>query len=84
MKLALGTVQFGLAYGVANQYGQVSSKEVNQILKLANEMGVDTLDTAIGYGESEKVLGELGVDDFKLVTKLPISVSYTHLRAHET
>ena len=72
MKLALGTVQFGLAYGVANQYGQVSSKEVNQILKLANEMGVDTLDTAIGYGESEKVLGELGVDDFKLVTKLPI------------
>ena len=35
-------------------------------------MGIDTLDTAIGYGESEKVLGELGVNDFKLVTKLPI------------
>jgi aryl-alcohol dehydrogenase-like predicted oxidoreductase len=70
-KLALGTVQFGLAYGVANKVGQVSREEVNQILQLASSVGIDTLDTAIAYGQSEQVLGELGVSGFKVVTKLP-------------
>lgn len=70
-KLALGTVQFGLAYGVANKVGQVSKEEASQILRMARESGIDTLDTAIAYGQSERVLGELGVDNFKIVTKLP-------------
>lgn len=70
-KLALGTVQFGLAYGVANKVGQVNREEVKQILQLARSAGIDTLDTAIAYGQSEQVLGELGVSEFKVVTKLP-------------
>lgn len=52
MKLALGTVQFGLPYGVANQQGQVTETEVNSILDLASANGINTLDTAIAYGES--------------------------------
>tara|TARA_B100001057_G_scaffold496891_1_gene599575 strand:+ start:1788 stop:2654 length:867 start_codon:yes stop_codon:yes gene_type:complete len=72
MKLALGTVQFGLDYGVANTAGMISDKDANNILKLANEQGVDTLDTAIGYGCSEERLGSLGVDGLKVVSKLPI------------
>ncbi len=71
LKLALGTVQFGLAYGVANKVGQVNREEVKQILQLARSAGIDTLDTAIAYGQSEQVLGELGVSEFKVVTKLP-------------
>jgi len=71
LKLALGTAQFGMTYGVANQSGQLNNEEASQILKLAREMGISTLDTAIGYGDSEKVLGELGVNYFKVVTKLP-------------
>ena len=71
MKLALGTVQFGLDYGVANTAGMISDKDANNILKLANEQGVDTLDTAIGYGCSEERLGSLGVDGLKVVSKLP-------------
>jgi aryl-alcohol dehydrogenase-like predicted oxidoreductase len=70
-KLALGTVQFGLAYGVANRAGQVSREEAGQILQLARSAGIDTLDTAIAYGKSEQVLGEQGIDGFKIVTKLP-------------
>ncbi|MBE9523992.1 MAG: aldo/keto reductase [Chloroflexi bacterium] len=70
-KLALGTVQFGLPYGVANQKGQVSSSVAKSMLKLAAENGVDTLDTAIAYGESESRLGDVGTQGFKLVTKLP-------------
>lgn len=71
MRLALGTVQFGLKYGVANTGGQVAAREVARILQCARDLKVDTLDTAIAYGTSEEVLGELGISDFRIVTKLP-------------
>ena len=69
--LALGTVQFGMTYGVANTEGQVSQEEVKKILQYARKSGIDTIDTAIAYGDSEKYLGLAGVNDFKLITKLP-------------
>ena len=68
-KLALGTVQFGLDYGISNIGGQVSLEEARKVLKLAKEYDIDTLDTASGYGNSEKVLGKIGVNDFQIVTK---------------
>ncbi len=71
MKLALGTVQFGLDYGVANTSGRVAIQEVGAILQCAQDCGLDTLDTAIAYGESEAVLGQLGIAQWKTVTKLP-------------
>ena len=71
MKLALGTAQFGLHYGIANQSGQVPRVEVERIIALARESGIDTLDTAIAYGESEDRLGQIGIQDYKVVTKLP-------------
>ena len=70
-RLALGTVQFGLPYGIANQAGQVSRSEAKAMLQLAVANGIDTLDTAIAYGESETCLGGVGTQGFKLVTKLP-------------
>ena len=70
-RLALGTVQFGLPYGIANQGGQVSRPEAKSMLRFALANGIDTLDTAIGYGSSEVCLGEAGTQGFKLVTKLP-------------
>ena len=70
-RLALGTAQFGMSYGIANQDGQVTRSAARAMLQLAAEKGIDTLDTAIAYGESETCLGELGTQDFKLVTKLP-------------
>jgi len=70
-RLALGTVQFGLPYGIANRAGQVTRAEAKAMLQLAAIKGIDTLDTAISYGDSETCLGELGTQDFKVVTKLP-------------
>lgn len=70
-KLALGTAQFGLPYGIANQGGQVTRSVAKAMLQLAADYGIDTLDTAIAYGESETCLGEVGTQGFKLVTKLP-------------
>lgn len=71
MKLALGTVQFGCTYGIANQTGRVPLVDARGILQEARRSGVDTIDTAIGYGASEATLGQIGVASWRIVTKLP-------------
>lgn len=82
-RLALGTVQFGLAYGVTNTRGQVSLTTAHQILKLATQYGIDMLDTAAAYGQSEAVLGQLeAAKHFQLVSKtLPLSGQSSGLAA---
>jgi aryl-alcohol dehydrogenase-like predicted oxidoreductase len=64
-------VQFGVAYGVANSSGQISPDVGRAILRAARAGGMDTLDTAMSYGQSESRLGDLGVSDWRVVTKLP-------------
>lgn len=71
MKLALGTAQFGMTYGINNMAGQVSQHAVQQILQYASLVGMHTIDTAIAYGTSEQCLGLVGVDAFEVITKLP-------------
>ncbi len=72
MKLALGTVQFGLDYGVSNRQGQVSKNHVKDILQQAQSLGIDTLDCAGAYGNSEEILGELSAHkNFRLISKVP-------------
>jgi aryl-alcohol dehydrogenase-like predicted oxidoreductase len=69
--LALGTVQFGLPYGIANSTGQISATTVEEILAEASQNGIDTLDTAVAYGESESRLGAAGMQGWQVVSKLP-------------
>jgi len=69
MKLALGTVQFGLDYGITNHGGQVAIDEVKDILDYAKTNNIDTLDTAARYGNSEQILGEVGVNSYRIITK---------------
>lgn len=71
MRLALGTAQLGMAYGVSGPGRKVSTAEFSKILDFARVYGIDTLDTAAQYGDSETRLGDLGVTDFDIVTKLP-------------
>ena len=73
MRLVLGTVQFGYAYGISNKLGQPNPDEISRILSLAKESGLITLDSAIVYGESELRLREVGVNDWRIITKLPNS-----------
>ena len=49
-KLALGTAQFGLNYGITNDAGQVQTKEVRKILSYAKQNNINRIDTAIEYG----------------------------------
>ena len=64
-KLSLGTVQFGLDYGVTNNDGQVKIEVVDSILEYALQNNIDSLDTAPSYGNCEEILGCNGVDNFK-------------------
>lgn len=74
-RLMIGTSQFGFpSYGIANTTGQPSFDDVCAILKIAYEGGVNCLDTAPYYGESEEVLGralrKLGLaNEMVIVTK---------------
>lgn len=71
-KLVLGTVQFGLQYGV-NSAGRPSEEAVKGILAAASKGGIATLDTSSAYGNSEEILGECTTPEegFKIVSKYP-------------
>jgi D-threo-aldose 1-dehydrogenase len=74
-RIALGTAQFGMAYGVSNTRGQVSRGEVRAILERAQVGGVTLLDTHAAYGNAEEVLGSIlpATTSFRVMTKtLPL------------
>ncbi|HEY4274026.1 MAG TPA: aldo/keto reductase [Rhizomicrobium sp.] len=68
-KLGLGTVQFGQAYGISNQRGQVLAEEAAAILLRASQAGIRLLDTAANYGEAENILAKLDTAHFRIVSK---------------
>jgi len=73
LKIVLGTVQFGLDYGVTNAKGKVDFAEVVRILDLAHSNGISVLDSASSYGDSEVVLGRAFRElkkDFSVITKV--------------
>ncbi len=74
-KMTLGTVQLGLNYGIANNDGKPSQEKSFAILNAALENGINCLDTARGYGDSEEVIGAF-LKTYKgqrpaIVTKIP-------------
>lgn len=70
-RIALGTAQFGLEYGAGNWKKKVNEKIAASIIEYAKSIGVDTIDTAAIYGNSEAVLGQAGVANWKIYTKIP-------------
>ena len=71
-KIVLGTVQFGLQYGV-NSAGRPDEPSVREILSEALRGGITTLDTSSAYGDAEAVLGRCMPPDrpFRIVSKYP-------------
>ena len=55
-KLILGTVQFGLRYGINNTIGKLTEDQVFELLETAYDLGVRTLDTAEAYGNAHSVI----------------------------
>ena len=74
MKLALGTTQFGMDYGINNKRGKVPKQEAFEILEKTLSSGVGPIDTALEYGDSEQVIGAFIREQNKaleIVSKLP-------------
>lgn len=58
-ELCLGTVQFGMKYGINNQIGRQPTRDESfQMLDYALDHGIDTIDTACAYGEAEEIIGD--------------------------
>jgi aryl-alcohol dehydrogenase-like predicted oxidoreductase len=70
-KLGLGTVQWGLAYGVGNHSGRPSAEELGHMLGYARSEGISLLDTARMYGDAELRIGTLQTQGMRIVTKMP-------------
>lgn len=74
-KLVLGTVQFGLDYGITNTAGQLSDDQVAEMIKFATNSGIEIFDTAADYGDSQKRMGVLAPPGNKpnFVTKFSLA-----------
>ena len=72
--LVFGSAQLGMDYGIANSLGKPSLSQSEDMLKLAISNGVEYVDTARTYGESEHVIGQSlrrgWSDRIKVITKL--------------
>lgn len=78
-RLTLGTVQFGLDYGINNPSGKPSREKSLSMLNYAWQKGIRIFDTAYAYGDAQEILGEfisthnLG-SEIKIITKLKPNV----------
>ena len=80
MKITLGTVQFGLNYGISNKIGIPLDAELRSIFETAKKFGIKYLDTAKAYGNAEKRIGELSNNEFQIISKFPNISSVGELR----
>ena len=70
-RIVLGGAQLGLPYGILNGGETLSREEVARIFDTAVDHGIDSIDTAIAYGHSESIIGEISQNRFKIISKLP-------------
>jgi aryl-alcohol dehydrogenase-like predicted oxidoreductase len=85
-QLCVGTVQFGLPYGIANTNGKPSQDKITTIIREAHRNGIGFFDTAQSYGNSETALGNAFTEleiagQVKVITKLRPDFKFTNAEA---
>jgi len=68
-KFILGTANFGMPYGSQKYNGKLYRKKIHQIIDFMVINNLTEIDTAEAYGNAETVLGEIGIQEFKVTTK---------------
>lgn len=71
VNLILGTAQLGSKYGLQEGSLFQNNEEIVKVLQCCIDNGVTSIDTAIGYGESEAIIGNFKYNGFKIFTKIP-------------
>jgi len=84
-KLILGTVQFGLKYGINNTIGKPKKNEVLNLLKVAYSSGIRVLDTAEAYGNAHQLIGDYHNKQekfkFKIISKFPYDIKHNLIKS---
>ena len=75
-RLTLGSAQWGMPYGIANQTGEPDANELRAMLARARAAGITSIDTARAYGESETRIGRTtsAGEGWRIITKLGADV----------
>ena len=69
MKLIIGTAQFGFKYGLNKT--KIKKLEIKNIEKILKKNSLKKFDTAMNYGESEKIIGNLKIKK-NVITKIKL------------
>ena len=69
-KISIGSVQFGLDYGINNKKGIMPVQEIKSILEYSYNLGIRNIDTASVYGKSQQVLGKCDISKWNITTKI--------------
>ena len=69
MKLVIGTVQYGMSYGINNTNGIPSDLQISEIFDLSLKNNITYLDTSVSYGNSEERISILADNKFNIITK---------------
>ena len=72
MKLILGTAQFGIKYGVNKL--KIKKLEINNIKRVLKKNSLKEFDTAMNYGNSEKIIGNFNIKK-KVITKIKLPIN---------
>ncbi len=80
-KLGLGTVQFGLDYGIANEHGKPTVEESMKIINFAYNKGINCFDTSTNYGNAQEVLGKslINKSDTFILSKIKSNIFINNL-----
>ena len=72
MKLVIGTAQLGFNYGLLKK--KINLKELKKIKNFLFKSNINIIDTAINYGDSEKIIGNSSLNKLKIITKIKIPI----------
>ena len=70
-KIIIGSANFGLNYSHLNSYKKVDKKKIKNIIKFCEKNKINYLDTAYGYGNAQKIIGQFKKKQWKIITKIP-------------
>ena len=74
-KIILGSANFDQIYGIKKNL--IKKKEIKKLLNLALKNKIKTIDTSPYYNQSEKIIGLLSNNKFKIISKIQLFILYT-------
>ncbi len=86
-EVILGTVQFGLPYGVNNLAGKPNHGQIYKMLDFAAKTNISILDTADAYGNASEIIGKYNKQNpglFEINTKFIIKDLPIHLQLEQS